>query len=199
MAASQMCGLLMPTRAAGSRWRPPRRCSPRRGTTTGRQSLAAGCSSSGVASVRFLGCSSAHGHTTAAQQPQFQQRWITLRAGTVEEASRPIGDRWCAPAGRKAPHPCMAACCPVQPRQGRTLHARCLAPLSTLCRLFDLQQRQWRQLPVRGIAPLPRFLFGFAQYTPAGGGADRFVMFGGRTGALRGADGASTTWEWAEG
>ncbi|PRW59710.1 leucine-zipper-like transcriptional regulator 1 isoform X1 [Chlorella sorokiniana] len=65
------------------------------------------------------------------------------RFGTVEEALRPIGDRW----------------------------------------LFDLQSRQWRQLPVRGMSPLPRFLFGYAQYTPTGGGADRFVLFGGQTGA----------------
>lgn len=54
------------------------------------------------------------------------------------------------------------------------------------CRLFDLQSRQWRQLPVRGMSPLPRFLFGYTQFSPAGGGADRFVLFGGQTGALLG-------------
>lgn len=63
--------------------------------------------------------------------------------------------------------------------------SNCRLP-TTLRRLFDLQSRQWRQLPVRGMSPLPRFLFGYTQYSPAGGGADRFVLFGGQTGALGG-------------
>lgn len=61
-------------------------------------------------------------------------------------------------------------------------------------RLFDLESRQWRQLPVRGMSPLPRFLFGFTQYSPASGGADRFVLFGGQTGAQRGVR-RSAGWE----
>ncbi|KAL4458419.1 hypothetical protein ABPG75_013284 [Micractinium tetrahymenae] len=49
--------------------------------------------------------------------------------------------------------------------------------------LFDLATREWRQLPIRGLSPLPRFLFSSAQFSPAGGGADQFVVFGGETGS----------------
>ena len=63
-------------------------------------------------------------------------------------------------------------------------HKRFLPPSQR--RLFDLQSRQWRQLPVRGMSPLPRFLFGYTQYSPPGGGADQFVLFGGQTGAAWG-------------
>ncbi len=48
--------------------------------------------------------------------------------------------------------------------------------------LFNLDTREWRQLPIRGLSPLPRFLFSSTQYSPAGGGADQFVVFGGETG-----------------
>jgi hypothetical protein len=49
--------------------------------------------------------------------------------------------------------------------------------------LFDLRSRTWSMLPVRGLSPLPRFLFASTQYTPAGDGAhDRLLVFGGETG-----------------
>lgn len=49
--------------------------------------------------------------------------------------------------------------------------------------LFSLDTREWRQLPIRGLSPLPRFLFSSAQFSPAGGGADQFLVFGGETGS----------------
>lgn len=39
---------------------------------------------------------------------------------------------------------------------------------------------------MRGMSPLPRFLFGYTQYSPPGGGADQFVLFGGQTGVAWG-------------
>lgn len=48
--------------------------------------------------------------------------------------------------------------------------------------LFDLSSREWRQLPIRGLSPLPRFLFSSAQLSPGDGAADQFVVFGGETG-----------------
>jgi hypothetical protein len=51
--------------------------------------------------------------------------------------------------------------------------------------MFDLQARTWVQLPIRGLSPLPRFLFASTQYSPDGGAADQFLLFGGQTGALR--------------
>jgi hypothetical protein len=49
--------------------------------------------------------------------------------------------------------------------------------------LFDLASRSWRMLPVRGLSPLPRFLFAYAQYAPAVGGPDQLLVFGGQTGS----------------
>ncbi|PSC68385.1 galactose oxidase [Micractinium conductrix] len=49
--------------------------------------------------------------------------------------------------------------------------------------VFDLQERSWVQLPIRGLSPLPRFLFGWAQFSPVGGGADQLAIFGGETGS----------------
>ena len=49
--------------------------------------------------------------------------------------------------------------------------------------MFDLQERSWVQLPIRGLSPLPRFLFGWAQFSPVGGGADQLAIFGGETGS----------------
>lgn len=52
--------------------------------------------------------------------------------------------------------------------------------------VFDLQARTWRQLPIRGMSPLPRWMFASTQFAPTGGGAETFLLFGGQTGALAG-------------
>ena len=42
----------------------------------------------------------------------------------------------------------------------------------------------WRQLPVRGMSPLPRFSFGAAPFAPGDGGSGpQLLVFGGVTGA----------------
>lgn len=56
--------------------------------------------------------------------------------------------------------------------------------------LFDLQTRTWRQLPVRGLSPLPRFLFSWAhvQMNGSRGPSDQLLIFGGEGGAAGHAD-----------
>lgn len=48
--------------------------------------------------------------------------------------------------------------------------------------VFDLDARTWWQLPVRGLSPLPRHMFGYAQFAPPGAAADQLIIFGGQTG-----------------
>lgn len=47
---------------------------------------------------------------------------------------------------------------------------------------FQLDSRTWTQLPVRGIAPLPRYTFASALRDPGDGSGPRLVLFGGQTG-----------------
>lgn len=110
--ASLMSGFGILTPPAGSRWRPPRRCSRPRGITTGAPSGPAASSSLGgdLVSSALEGCKlllAVHGHRHSCRWPMLCRRsaaWQTCTplsatcllasAGTVEEASRPIGDRW---------------------------------------------------------------------------------------------------------
>lgn len=109
--ASLMSGFGIPTPPAGSRWRPPRRCSLPHGITTGAPFGPAASSylAGGLVSSALEGCCmlllAAHARRHSCRWPLCRRcAWQTFTplsaasllpsAGTVEEASRPIGDRW---------------------------------------------------------------------------------------------------------